>query len=215
MYKKILICFLLFFLGLFITACTPATTPLPSEQVVIETILPVSTRTATETPVLSTQEMPGITSTPESEATVVSGQTPTQSPIENTPTGVDNPSRGNTMTTITISVGGSSFSAKFYDNETTRALLVQFPLNLNMSELNSREKYYNLPENLPFSMAEKPETIHVGEIMLWSSNTLVLFYNTFSNSYGGYVKLGYVEDVTGLAGALGSGSVQVAFTVSK
>ena len=119
------------------------------------------------------------------------------------------------MINIAISVGGSSFSAKLYDNETTRALLAQFPLTLDMSELNGREKYYHLSENLPSPLTEKPATIYAGEIMLWSSNSLVLFYNTFSNSYGGYVKLGYVEHVTGLADALGSGSIQVTFTVSK
>ncbi len=119
------------------------------------------------------------------------------------------------MTTIKITVGGTSFSAKLHDNQTTRALLAKFPLSLNMSELNGREKYYHLPENLPSPSTEKPAAIHAGEIMLWSSTSLVLFYNTFSNSYGGYVKLGYVEDVTGLAAALGSGSVQVTFTASN
>jgi hypothetical protein len=63
-------------------------------------------------------------------------------------------------------------------------------------------------------VTEIPATIRAGEIMLWSSNALVLFYNTFPNSYGGYVKLGYVVDATGLADALGSGDVQVTFTVS-
>ena len=82
-----------------------------------------------------------------------------------------------------------------------------------MSELNGREKYYHLPENLPAKLTETPATIRTGEIMLWSSNSLVLFYNTFSNSYGGYVKLGYVEDVTGFAAALGSGSVPVTFDI--
>ncbi len=119
------------------------------------------------------------------------------------------------MTAIMITIGNSNFSAKLYDNETTRALLAKFPLTLNMTELNGREKYYHLLENLPSTLTEKPATIRAGEIMLWSSNSLVLFYKTFSNSYGGYVKLGYVEDVTGLEAALGSGSVQVTFTVSN
>lgn len=118
------------------------------------------------------------------------------------------------MKTITITVGDSTFQAKLYDNETARALLAQFPLRINMSELNGKEKFYNLPENLPSTVTEQPSTIQAGEIMLWSSNVLVLFYNTFPNSYGGYVKLGYVEDVTGLADALGSGDVQVTFAVN-
>ena len=118
------------------------------------------------------------------------------------------------MITIKISVGSAAFPAKLYDNETTRALLAQFPLTLSMSELNGREKYYHLPKDLPAARTEMPPTIQAGEIMLWSSNSLVLFYNTFSNSYGGYVKLGYVENVAGLAAALGSGSVQVIFEIS-
>ena len=43
---------------------------------------------------------------------------------------------------------------------------------------------------------------------------VVLFYTTFSNSYGGYVRLGHIEDISGLASALGTGSVQVTFSVS-
>ena len=117
------------------------------------------------------------------------------------------------MIPILITVGSTTFPAKLYDNPTTRALLAQFPLKLTMSELNGREKYYHLPNKLPAERTETPATIQAGEIMLWSSDSLVLFYNTFSNTYGGYVKLGYVEDVTGLTTALGSGSVQVTFDI--
>ena len=205
---------LLLLLGLFLAACTPANAPLPSRQAVTETILPISTGTATATPVPTTQEIPGPTSTLESKTPAISEQTPAQPTIEITPIKTEDQTERNSMTPITISVGGSSFSAKLYDNDTTRALLAQFPLTLDMSEFNGREKYYDLPENLPSTLTEKPETIYAGEIMLWSSNTLVLFYNTFPNSYGGYVRLGYVEDVTSLAAALGSGNVQVTFDVS-
>ena len=51
--------------------------------------------------------------------------------------------------------------------------------------------------------------------MCWSSNTLVLFYNTYSNSHGGYVKLGYIEDISGLKEALGKANVQVTFEISN
>jgi hypothetical protein len=116
--------------------------------------------------------------------------------------------------TMNITIGNRTFTAKMYDNETTRSLIAQLPMTVNMSELGGREKYYRLSSDLPAEATEKPETIHAGEIMSWSSNNLVLFYNTFSNSYGGYVKLGYIEDISGLASALGTGSVQVTFAVS-
>lgn len=100
-----------------------------------------------------------------------------------------------------------------YDNETTQALIAKLPMTVNMSELNGREKYYNLSSNLPAKSTESPATINAGEIMCWSSSNLVLFYNTFSNSYGGYVRLGYIEDISGLTSALGKGSVQVTFSL--
>jgi hypothetical protein len=114
---------------------------------------------------------------------------------------------------MTISVGNKTFTAKMFDNETTRALIAQLPMTVNMSELNRREKYYHLPNDLPAESTERPVTIDAGEIMCWSSNSLVLFYSTFSNSYGGYVRLGRIEDISGLASALGTGNVQVTFSV--
>jgi len=201
MHRKILTGFLLILLGLFLPACTQANAPLSVEEAATETIPPIS---ASITP----QVEPSTTS-------IVASETPAAPPIESTLVETQNSPGEKPMTPITISVNDSSFSAKLYDNETTRALLAQFPLNLHMSELNGREKFYDLPADLPAASTEKPETIQSGEIMLWSSNTLVLFYNTFSNSYGGYVRLGYIEDVTGLADALGSGNAQVTFTISN
>ena len=119
------------------------------------------------------------------------------------------------MISAKITVGNKVFTAKLYDKETTQALLSKLPMTVNMDELNGREKYYRLSENLPAQSTETPATINAGEIMCWSSNSLVLFYNTYSNSYGGYVKLGYIEDISDLKEALGKGNVQVTFEVSN
>ena len=118
-----------------------------------------------------------------------------------------------TMTPITITAGGKVFHAKLHDNEAASALLKQMPLTLKMSDLNRNEKYYKLEKSLPAPTTEKPSTIKAGELMVWSGDTLVLFYKTFSNSYGGYVRLGYVEDASSLANALGSGDAQVSFHI--
>jgi hypothetical protein len=213
---KLNLLFLLFALQLTSCAVGSATAPatafaaIPSEQTARQTPVLNITRTETVTPGPPTKESPKVTTTPTPALEKTKRITQSQ------PTETDSISKEeSSMMPILISVGNASFSAKLYDNETTRALLAQFPLSLNMSELNGKEKYYHFPENLPSPSTEKPATIHAGEIMLWSSNSLVLFYSTFSNAYGGYVRLGYVEEVTGLADSLGSGSVQVTFTVSK
>lgn len=122
--------------------------------------------------------------------------------------------KGSTMQNINITVGDSVFSAKLYDNSAARAFLAQFPLTLNMSDLNSNEKYYYLADDLPSESTEKPATMNTGDLMCWSGNCLVLFYKSFSNTYGGYVRLGYVDDASDLSDVLGSGNVEVMFAVS-
>lgn len=48
--------------------------------------------------------------------------------------------------------------------------------------------------------------------MLWGSNGLVLFYETFNTSYS-YSKIGYMENASGLKDALGSNNPTVTFEV--
>lgn len=110
---------------------------------------------------------------------------------------------------ITITVNGRAFSATLYDNETARAFKERLPLTLDMSELNGNEKYYYLPESLPRN-SSRPSGINAGDIMLYGSDCLVVFYESFSTSYS-YTPIGKIDDPDGLSAALGSGSVRVAF----
>lgn len=110
---------------------------------------------------------------------------------------------------IEITVSGRIFSATLYDNETARAFKDMLPLSLDMSELNGNEKYYYLPDDLPKN-SSRPSGINTGDIMLYGGDCLVIFYESFSTSYS-YTPIGKIDDPDGLAAALGSGSVQVAF----
>lgn len=110
---------------------------------------------------------------------------------------------------IEITVNGRIFSAALYDNETARAFKERLPLTLDMSELNGNEKYYYLPDSLPRN-SSRPSGINTGDIMLYGSDCLVIFYESFSTSYT-YTPIGKIDDPDGLAAALGGGSVQVTF----
>ncbi len=111
---------------------------------------------------------------------------------------------------ITVTINGREFSATLYDNETARTFKELLPLTLDMSELNGNEKYYYLPDSLPRN-SSVPSGINAGDIMLYGSDCIVIFYESFSTSYS-YTPIGKIDDPDGLAAALGSVSVQVAFS---
>ena len=108
-----------------------------------------------------------------------------------------------------IRIGSTSFSATLYDNATAAAFKSMLPLTVNMVELNGNEKYVDLSRKLPTD-ASNPGTIQNGDLMLYGSSTVVLFYKTFSTSYN-YTKMGRIDNVEGLTAALGSGNVKVTF----
>lgn len=80
----------------------------------------------------------------------------------------------------------------------------EYPL---LYEMNGNEKYYNLPDNLPTD-SYRPGTIQEGDLMLYGSNCLVLFYETFATPYN-YTRIGKVDNTAGLTEAVGSGNVNV------
>lgn len=122
-----------------------------------------------------------------------------------------NTENNNTMTNgkIKITVNSKTFTAILLDNNSAKTFKKMLPLTINMIELNGNEKYYDLLNSIPTD-ASNPGIINNGDLMLYGSKTLVLFYKTFSTSYS-YTKLGKIDDITGLASALGSGNVTITF----
>jgi hypothetical protein len=78
-----------------------------------------------------------------------------------------------------------------------------------MTELNGNEKLFRLQTDLPTNPTN-PGKIENGDVMIYQSNTVVLFYKSFPTSYS-YTRLGRIDDPAGLAAAAGSGSVSVSF----
>ena len=110
---------------------------------------------------------------------------------------------------LKITIGANVFTATLYRNESAAAFKDKLPMTIGMKELNGNEKYFDLSNNLPAN-ASNPGTIQTGDLMLYGSNTLVLFYKTFSTSYN-YTPLGRIDNPSALAAALGPGNITVKF----
>lgn len=114
-----------------------------------------------------------------------------------------------TLSTIKISVNGKDFSATLEDNRTARAFVDRLPLEIEMQELNGNEKYFYLDGDLP-SDSTAVKQIHAGDLMLFGSNCVVLFYKDFATSYS-YTRLGKLDNPSDLEKILGGGNVRVQF----
>ena len=109
-----------------------------------------------------------------------------------------------------MSIGERRFAVTLTDSPAARAFSAQLPLTLEMSELNGNEKYASLPKALPAN-ASHAGVIREGDLMLYGTDTLVVFYLTFNSSYP-YTRLGRVHDAADLARALGTSDTRVIFT---
>ena len=107
---------------------------------------------------------------------------------------------------IVITVGGREFQATLEDTEAARAFAALLPLHLQLEELNGNEKYTYLENPLPTD-SRNPETIHAGDLMLFGSSCIVLFYQTFPTQYT-YTPIAHLDDATGLQECVGSGDVE-------
>jgi hypothetical protein len=109
-----------------------------------------------------------------------------------------------------MTVGERRFAITLASTAAARAFAAQLPLTLDMAELNGNEKHADLPQPLPTD-ASRPGTIHTGDLMLYGSNTAVIFYQTYRSPYS-YTRLGRVDDPNELSQALGRGSSRVMFS---
>lgn len=110
---------------------------------------------------------------------------------------------------ISIHINGKIFKATLEDKRSARAFAELLPLETDMTELNGNEKYFYTDEDLPTD-AVRVNQIHAGDLMLYETNCVVLFYKDFTTNFS-YTRLGRVENPHGLAELLGSGDVHVKF----
>lgn len=110
---------------------------------------------------------------------------------------------------IKVTINGKSWTAVLEDTPSVRSLLERLPLTLTMQELNGNEKYYRFSDSFP-TKEERVERIYAGDLMLYQSQYLVLFYEDHPTSYR-YTRLGQLKNPAGLAEAVGSGTVKISF----
>lgn len=111
---------------------------------------------------------------------------------------------------ITVTVNDTPFVATIEDTAAGQELLARLPLTLTMEELHGNEKYCYTGKAFG-GESYVPDTIESGDLMVFGSDCLVLFYETFANGGWGYARVGKIDDPSGLADACGSGTAMVAF----
>lgn len=113
------------------------------------------------------------------------------------------------MTTIQVIINEKKFEAELQDNEAARQFIKMLPLQLEMEDLHDNEKFYYFSDSFDTSDEELKE-IHEGDLLIYDSKCLVLFYESFETNYS-YTPLGKISDVTGLKEALGTGITTISF----
>lgn len=136
-----------------------------------------------------------------------------QPPVPGNGNGTVNENKENnepiTSGNMNIRIGNQRFTATLANNKTATAFKALLPMNITMNELNGNEKYCNLSTSLPTD-ARRPGTIQAGDLMLYGSGCIVLFYKTFSSSYS-YTRIGRIDNPEKLSEAAGTGDIQVVF----
>ncbi len=111
------------------------------------------------------------------------------------------------MSTMNLIINNNKYTVNLEDNNTVKELLKLLPLEIEMNDLNSNEKYYYLDSELQIN-SEKVNSIKAGDIMLYGNNCLVIFYDDFNTSYS-YTRIGKIVDTTNLKDDLGNNNIKV------
>lgn len=121
----------------------------------------------------------------------------------------------NTMQTIKINIkiNNEIFTATLIKNETVKKFIELLPITIKMHDHLSNEKFYDLGNSFPTALYS-PGKIQSGDLMLFGTDTLVLFYENFTTSYH-YTRLGRIDNPSKLKSALGQDDVIVTFELQS
>ena len=97
---------------------------------------------------------------------------------------------------INVNINDKRYTLVIEDNETAKKFISLLPQEFNMKELNGNEKYVYMNNSLPTNSIN-PEHIESGDVMLYGSDCLVIFYKSFDTNYS-YTKIGHIDNLPDL-----------------
>ena len=114
---------------------------------------------------------------------------------------------------LRMMIGNTAVAVDWENNESVEALKAQCenePLVIQMSMYGGFEQVGPIGSRLPSNDAQT--TTSAGDIVLYSSNQIVVFYG--SNSWA-YTRLGHItdQDASGMAGLLSNGNVTITISM--
>lgn len=113
---------------------------------------------------------------------------------------------------LKITVGDQELLATFADNssaEEFRDLLAQGPVTISMDDYGGFEKVGSLGTTLPRN--DTRITTQPGDVILYQGNQITIYYGT--NTWI-FTRLAKINDSTDLQAKLGTGTVQVTFSLA-
>ena len=113
---------------------------------------------------------------------------------------------------MNIQIGDASFTATLEDNAAVRELVEMMqngPITIDMNDYSGFEKVGSLTRSL--TTDNHQTTTSSGDIVLYNSNQIVMFYG--SNSWS-YTRIGRIDDLYGWEEALGNGNITAVFSLN-
>ncbi len=118
---------------------------------------------------------------------------------------IDKETSNKEISKMKVTIDCKEYTLNLENNDAAKRLVQLAPLEVTMEELNGNEKYIYLSSNFPVD-SYKPGNIKQGDVMLFDTSCLVIFYKTFDTPYS-YTKTGHIDNLPNL----GSSNVSVKF----
>ena len=102
----------------------------------------------------------------------------------------------NESNNVKVIINNKTYNLQVENTPTGSEFLKLLPQTFRMKELNANEKYVYINTSLTANPLS-PGKINKGDVMLYQSDCIVLFYKTFDTSYS-YTPIGHIENLDNL-----------------